>query len=80
MRNNIADGRIIDNEESDDTLITNSDDTIITNSDVDIIDLDKLKTEVTALKMFTTHQLYLLKQSVGNPKTPEYNCNSKSDY
>ena len=24
-------------------------------------------------------QLYLLKQSIGNPKTPECNCNSKSD-
>ena len=32
-----------------------------------------------ALKMFVTDQLYLLKRSVGNPKTPEFNCNSKSD-
>ena len=32
-----------------------------------------------ALKMFITDQLYLLKQSVGNPKTPECYCNSKSD-
>ena len=34
---------------------------IINNSDVDINDLGKLKTEVIALKMFITGQLYLLK-------------------
>ena len=28
-----------------------------------------------ALKMFVTDQLYLLKQSVGSPKTSECNCN-----
>ena len=32
-----------------------------------------------ALKMFITDQLHLLKQSIGYPKTPECNCNSKSD-
>ena len=32
-----------------------------------------------ALKMFITDQLYLLKQLVGNPKTPECYCNSNSD-
>ena len=32
-----------------------------------------------ALKMFITDQLYLVKQSTGKPKTPECNCNSKSD-
>ena len=31
------------------------------------------------LNMFITDQLYLLKQSVGNPKTPECNSNSKSN-
>ena len=44
-----------------------------------IKDLDKLKTEVMSLKMFVTDQLYLLKQSVGNLKTPECNYNRKSD-
>ena len=34
--------------------------------------LNKLKTEVIALKMFVTKQLYLLKQSVGSTNTPEY--------
>ena len=51
-----------------DNAFKGSDDTIITNSDVDIGDLKKLKTEVTALKMFTTDQLYLVKQSAGNLK------------
>ena len=32
-----------------------------------------------ALKMFITDQLHLLKQSIGYPKTPECNCNSKND-
>ena len=32
-----------------------------------------------AFKMFITDQLYLLKQSNGNPKTLECNCNGKSD-
>ena len=44
-----------------------------------IKDLDKLKMEVMSLKMFVTDQLYLLKQSVGNLKTPECNYNRKSD-
>ena len=39
-------------------------------------DLNKLKTEVIALKMFITDQLYLLKQSVGSTKAPKYNPSS----
>ena len=66
----------IDNKESDNAF-EGSDDTIITNTDVNINDLNKLKTEVMALKMFITDQLFILKQSIGNPKTPECNCNSK---
>ena len=64
-----------DNKESDNAF----DDTIITNTDVNINDLNKLKTEVMALKMFITDQLYLLKQSIANPKTPGCNCNSRND-
>ena len=56
----VVDGNIIDNKESDNTF-EGRDDTIINNSDVDINDLGKLKTEVIALKMFITGQLYLLK-------------------
>ena len=51
-----------DNKESDNAF-DGSDDTIITNTDVDINDLYKLKTEVMALKMSITDQLYLVKQS-----------------
>ena len=78
MRNNMANVNNIYNKESDNAF-EGTDDTIITNTDVDINDLNKLKTEVMALKMFITDQLFILKQSIGNPKTPECNCNSKSD-
>ena len=66
MRNNMADGSNIDNNESDNAF-EGSDGTIVINSDIDINDLDKLKTEVMDLKMFVTDQLYLLKQLDGNP-------------
>ena len=56
----VVDGSIIDNKESDNAF-EGRDDTIINNSDADINDLGKLKTEVRALKMFITDQLYLLK-------------------
>ena len=56
----VVDGSIINNKESDHAF-EGRDDTIINNSDVDINDLGKLKTEVIALKMFITDQLYLLK-------------------
>ena len=74
----MADGSNIDNKESDNAF-EGSDDTIIIITDVDINDLNKLKTEVMALKMFITDQLYLLKQSIANPKTPGCNCNSRND-
>ena len=34
-------------------------------SDTEIINVNKLKTEVTALKIYVTEQLYIIKQSVG---------------
>ena len=43
MRNNMADGSIINNKESDNAF-EGSDDIIFTNSDININDLDKLKT------------------------------------
>ena len=49
MRNNMADGSIIDSKGFDNAF-EGSGDAIITNSDVDINDLDKLKTEVMALE------------------------------
>ena len=72
----MADVSNIDNKESDNAF-EGSDDIVITNTDVNINDLYKLKTKVMALKMFITDQLYLSKQSIGNPKTLECNCNSK---
>ena len=63
------------NEESDNKFSDCSDDTVVTNSDVN--DVTKLKTELLALKMFVTDQLYILKQSVGCPKTSECNFSSK---
>ena len=63
------------NEESDNKFSDCSDDTVVTNSDVN--DVTKLKTELMALKMFVTDQLYILKQSVGCPKTSECNFSSK---
>ena len=73
----MADVSNINNKEYD-SAFESSDDTIITNTGIDINDLDKLITKVMVLKMFITDQIYLLKQQIGNPKTPECNYNSKS--
>ena len=56
-----------------------SDNVAVANSDVEIIDVNKLKTEVAALKMFVTEQLYIIKQSVGSPKTSACNCSPKNN-
>ena len=56
-----------------------SDNVAVANSDVEIIDVNKLKTEVVALKMFVTEQLYIIKQSVGSPKTSLCNFSSKNN-
>ena len=53
-----------------------SSDTIIDNFDSDRNELDKLKAEVLALKMFVTEQLYLIKQTIGSPKASEYDINN----
>ena len=56
--------------ENDSNFISEeSDNNIFNRSDVEIIDVNKLKTEVMVLKMFVTEQLYFIKQSVGSPKT-----------
>ena len=34
---------------------------------------------MAALKMFVTEQLYIIKQSVGSPKTSVCNCSSKNN-
>ena len=56
--------------ENDSNFISEeSDNNIFNRSDIEIIDVNKLKTEVMVLKMFVTEQLYIIKQSVGSPKT-----------
>ena len=56
--------------ENDSNFISEeSDNNIFNRSDVEIIDVNNLKTEVMVLKMFVTEQLYIIKQSVGSPKT-----------
>ena len=66
-------------EESDNNIFNHSDNAAVANSDVEIIDLNKLKIEVAALKMFVNEQLYIIKQSVGSPKTSVCNCSSKNN-
>ena len=60
------------NKEQNYNSLDQNNNTIIGISD----DLNKLKTEVIALKMLVRDQLYLLKQSVGSTKAPEYNPSS----
>ena len=57
----------LSNEQQIYNTLDQSDKTIIGISD----DVNDLKTEVIGLIMFVTEQLYLLKQSICNPKTPE---------
>ena len=60
-------------QEQNDDIFDCSDNTIIDNSDSEN-DLTKLKTELLALKLFVSEQIYLLKQSVGTPNTNSDNC------
>ena len=66
-------------EESDNNLFNCSDNAAVANSDAEIVDVNKLKTEVAALKMFVTVQSFIIKQSVGNPKTSVCNCSFKNN-
>ena len=79
MRNNKGDDGNFISEESDNNIFNRNDNAAVANSDVDIIDANKLKTEKAALKMFVTEQLYIIKQSVGSPKTSVCNCSSKNN-
>ena len=68
MASNMADKGILNYQEQNDDIFDCSDNTIIDNSDSEN-DLTKLKTELLALKMFVSEQIYLLKQSIGTPNT-----------
>lgn len=52
------------NEEFDNAFDC-SDSAIVTNDDTDITDLDKSRTELLAIKMFSADQFCLLKHSFG---------------
>ena len=52
----------------------------VANSDFEINDVNKLKTETMALKMFVTEQFYIIKQSVGGLKASKSNCSSEWYY
>ena len=79
MANSMGDDSNFIREESDNNIFNHSDNAAVANSEVEIIDVNKLKTEVAALKMFVTEQLYIIKQSVGSPKTFVCNCSSKNN-
>ena len=79
MRNNKGDDGNFISEESDNNIFNRNDNAAVANSDVEIIDVNKWITEVAALKMFVTEQLYIIKQSVGSPKTSVCNFSSKNN-
>ena len=78
MANSMGDDSSFISKESDNNIFNRSD-VVVANRDVEIIDVNKLKTEVTKLKMFVPKQLYIIKQSVGSPKTSGCNCSSKNN-
>ena len=79
MANSMGDDSSFIREESDNNIFNSRDNAAVANSDVETNDINKLKTEVVALKMFVTEQLYNIKQSVGSPKTSVCNCSSKNN-
>ena len=79
MANSMGDESNFISEESDNNIFNCSDNAAVANSDVEIIDINKLKTEMAALRMFVVEQLYIIKQSVGSPKTSVCNCSSKNN-
>ena len=79
MANSMGDDSSFIREEADNNIFNSRDNSTVANSDVETNDINKLKTEVVALKMFVTEQLYIIKQSVGSPKTSVCNCSSKNN-
>ena len=79
MANSVGDDSNSISEKSDINIFNRNDNLAVANSEVEIIDVNKFKTEVAALKMFVTKQLYIIKQSVGSHKTFVCNCSSKID-
>ena len=79
MANSMGDDSSFIGEESDNNIFNNRDYPTVANSDVETNDINKLKTELVALKMFVMEQLYIIKQSVGSPKSSVCNCSSRSN-
>ena len=61
MANSMVDESSFINEESDNNIFNRSDNTAVANSDVEINNVNKLKTEIMALKIIVTEQLYIKK-------------------
>ena len=69
---------LLNPEQFDNSLDSSSKSTVVANSDTEMSDLDKLRAEFLAFKMFAAEQFYLLKQSVGIPKqTAQTSSNSE---
>lgn len=79
MANSVGDNSSFINEEPESNIFDSSDNTVVANSDCEISDVNKSKIEVIALKIVVTEQVYIIKQSVGIPKTYECNCSSKNN-
>ena len=79
MANSMGDDSSLKIEESYNNIFDRSNNATVANCDVELNNINKLKTEVMALKMFVTEQLYIIKRSVGSPDASERNCSSKNN-
>ena len=71
---------LLNPEEFDNSLDSSSKSTVVANSDAEMSDLDKLRSEFLAFKMFAAEQFYLLKQSVGIPKQTAHTSSNSEVY
>ena len=69
---------LLNPDEFDSSLDSSSNSTVIANNDTEMSDLEKIRAEFLAFKMFATEQFYLLKQSVGIPNNSGH-INSNSE-
>ena len=67
----------ISEDEQENNSFDRSNDTIIEKNEADINDLELLKAELSALKMFVAEQIFLIKQQLGTSKIGE--CESTND-
>ena len=78
MANSMGDDSSFISEKSDNNIFNCTDNVAVACRDVENSGVNKLETEVMVLKIFVTEQLYIIKQSVGSPKTSV--CNRSSKY